>query len=276
MCQASPLIRWVGGKGRLLPELLTRAPKNYLNYYEPFLGGAAMFFALAPAGAVLADANGDLIAMYTAVRDRPEAVIRSLRRHRIAHIAGGASYYYKVRDQWNRGRLSWGMSRRAASFIYLLKTNFNGVWRLNRDGDYNVPIGKVSHPNICDTATIRTASLALQGKSLIHSDYQQAVSSAKPNDLIYFDSPYDMLGKMSFTTYTARGFDRQDQRQLASVAKHLVGRGCHVMLSNNDTPFIRSLYRGFKISRVKCGRSISSKITKRASVNELIITGGPS
>ena len=273
-----PVVKWVGGKTRLLPELVKRAPKKFNRLVEPFAGGAALYFHLAPERALLADSNGDLIATYAAIASDPEAVIRRLMDHRRVHAAAPDAHYYRTRARWNAGnRSAWSRARHAATFIYLNKTCFNGLWRVNRDGEFNVPIGRYSNPSICMPKVIRAASKALSSAKLLCSDYRKAIASVCSYDFIYLDPPYDPLSATSsFTGYSANAFGRDQQKELAETARELVARDAYVMLSNSDTPFIRSLYRGFKISRVKCGRSISSKITKRAAVNELIITGGPS
>ncbi len=266
------MIKWVGGKTKLLPELLARMPDRFGRYYEPFAGGAAMFFKLAPKRAVLADSNPDLIALYTAIAKDPNAVIRRLELHRAAHTE---DHYYAMREKWNHNHLSWPAPERAAAFIYLNKTCFNGLWRVNRSGDFNVPIGRYTDPPICVPETLRAASSVLARADLRCGDYQSAVDDAKPGDFLYFDPPYDPLTPTaSFTSYTAGAFGPDEQRTLAATAKQLVDRGCRVMLSNSDTPFIRSLYRGLHIDRVKCSRAINSNAAKRGDVDEVVITGG--
>jgi DNA adenine methylase len=269
---AAPVIKWVGGKTKLLNQLLARMPVRYGRYYEPFAGGAALFFRLAPKRAVLADSNADLIALYTAIADDASAVIRKLQAHRDAH---SEQHYYAMRERWNQHHASWPPSERAAAFIYLNKTCFNGLWRVNRAGDFNVPIGRYTDPPICVPEALRAASSVLARAELRCGDYQAAVEDAKPGDFLYFDPPYDPLKTTSsFTSYTAGDFDHEDQRSLSRLARALVDRGCHVMLSNNDTPFIRSLYKGFRIDRVKCPRAINSNAAKRGDVDELVITAG--
>lgn len=268
---AGPVIKWVGGKTKLLPQLLARAPERFGRYYEPFAGGAALFFRLAPRRAVLADGNPDLIALYTAIARDPAAVIRRLEAHRAAH---DEAHYYATRERWNASHASWTIAERAATFIYLNKTCFNGLWRVNRAGDFNVPIGRYVDPPICVPDAIRAAAGVLARAELRCADYQTAVSDAKANDFIYFDPPYDPLtATSSFTSYTAGAFGPDNQRELADTARRLVRRGCHVVLSNSDTPFIRSIYKGFEIERVRCPRAINSNAAKRGDVDELIISG---
>lgn len=270
--QASPIIKWVGGKTKLLPELLARMPDRYRTYYEPFAGGLALFFRVGPANAVIADANADLIALYKAVASDPASVIKRLERHRAEH---DESHYYAMRAKWNENHESWSNAGRAAAFIYLNKTCFNGLWRVNRSGDFNVPIGRYTDPPICVPETLRAAHTALARAELRHADYQESVADAERGDFLYFDPPYDpVTTTANFTSYSADGFGPDDQRALAETARSLVARGCKVMLSNSDTPFIRSIYKGFTIDRVKCARAINSNAAKRGDVDEVIVTGG--
>ncbi len=269
---AAPVVKWVGGKTKLLPELLARMPDDYARYYEPFAGGAALFFRLAPRRAVLADSNADLIGLYGALAGDVAAVIRRLQHHREAH---DETHYYKTRQRWNDRDVSWAAAERAAAFIYLNKTCFNGLWRVNRAGDFNVPIGRYTDPPICVPEALRAAAGVLARADLRCTDYRAAVADAAAGDFVYFDPPYDpVTTTANFTSYTVDAFSGDDQRALADCARMLVARGCRVMLSNSDTPFIRSIYRGFRIERVKCPRAINSNAAKRGDVDELIITGG--
>jgi DNA adenine methylase len=269
---AHPVVKWVGGKTKLLPELLARMPASFGRYYEPFIGGAALFFKLAPHRAVIADINPDLVGLYTTLARDPASVIRRLAHHRSAH---DETHYYATREKWNHHHMSWSEAERAATFIYLNKTCFNGLWRVNRAGDFNVPIGRYADPPICVPDALRAASTVLARAEIRHADYQTAIEDAKAGDFLYFDPPYDPLNSTSsFTSYTAGDFGPQDQKTLAATAKQLIDRGCKVMLSNNDTPFVRSLYKGLKIEKVKCTRAINSNAAKRGEIDELVITGG--
>jgi DNA adenine methylase len=269
---ASPVIKWVGGKTKLLAELIARLPERFGRYYEPFAGGAALFFRVAPERAVLADSNPDLIGLYTCLAADVTGVIRKLEHHRTAH---SEAHYYATRTRWNDRELSWSSADRAATFIYLNKTCFNGLWRVNRSGAFNVPIGRYTDPPICVPDTLRAASTLLERATLRCGDYRAAVADAGRGDFVYFDPPYDpVTPTASFTSYTADAFGTAHQRALADTARLLVARGCRVMLSNSDTPFIRSLYKGFQIDRVKCARAINSNAAKRGDVDEVIMTGG--
>ena len=268
---ASPIVKWVGGKSKLLGELTQRMPPRYGRYFEPFAGGAAMFFRVAPARATLADSNADLISLYTTLAVDVAGVIRRLEHHRMQH---DEQHYYAMRARWNERPATWTAADRAAAFIYLNKTCFNGLWRVNRAGDFNVPIGRYTDPPICVPEALRAAHALLARAELKCCDYREAVADAARNDFVYFDPPYDPITTTAnFTSYTADAFGAEQQRELAATARQLVGRGVKVMLSNSDTPFIRSLYRGFHIDRVKCPRAINSNAAKRGDVDEVIVTG---
>lgn len=270
--EAGPIVKWVGGKTRLLPELLARLPERWNRYYEPFAGGAALFFRVSPRRAVLADSNPDLIGLYTAVASDVAAVVRRLELHRTKH---DESHYYEMRTRWNDRDVSWSTPERAAAFIYLNKTCFNGLWRVNRSGAFNVPIGRYTDPPICVPDALRAAHDVLSRAELRCADYRRATADAKAGDFIYFDPPYDPVAPTAnFASYTADGFGPDDQRALADTARELVARGCQVMLSNSDTLFIRSIYKGFRVERVKCARAINSNAAKRGDVDELLITDG--
>ncbi|MBP8807061.1 MAG: DNA adenine methylase [Kofleriaceae bacterium] len=269
---AWPIIKWVGGKTKLLPELATRLPQGYRRYYEPFAGGAALFFHLGPTAAVLSDRNADLIGMYRAVAADPDGVLRRLALHRDAH---GTEHYYQTRARWNDRAVSWSVLDRAATFIYLNRTCFNGLWRVNKGGGFNVPMGRYKNPAIYDAETIGRASAVLRGATLLCGDYRDAVADAGPGDLVYFDPPYDpVTTTANFTAYTGDGFSRDDQATLANTVRELAERGCAVVLSNSDTPLIRSLYRGLRVDRVKCPRAINSDPTRRGDVDEVVVMAG--
>jgi DNA adenine methylase len=293
---AAPVVKWAGGKTKLLPELMKRMPKRYGSYYEPFCGGAALFFAARPPNrAILNDTNVDLMNVYRVLQfgDQADAVgrlVKALAAHARQHGRSGEAYFYKIRDRWNRSRPSLaqvaetGFGRvpiadvtRAAMFIYLNRTCFNGLWRVNRAGEYNVSFGDYANPRILDEDGLRAAGQALGRVDLRTLDYAAAVSDARGGDFVYFDPPYDPVTETAnFTGYAAGGFDRGEQERLAELAYQLSSRGVSVMLSNSDTKFIRKIYRGhgFTISRVMCPRRINSNAEKRGDVAELIITGG--
>ncbi|HEU5055467.1 MAG TPA: DNA adenine methylase [Kofleriaceae bacterium] len=268
---AAPIVKWAGGKSRLCDELIARSPRRYRRYLEPFLGGAALFFRLAPRFGVLSDCNADLINMYRCVAWNVEAVIKRLARHRADH---DEAHYYRMRERWNTaGELSADVDR-AAAFIYLNKTCYNGLWRVNSRGQFNVPVGRYDEPSIFDPAAMRAASKLLQRAEIAACHFRDAAEQARAGDFVYFDPPYHPLSETAnFTSYTAGSFGADDQRELADIARALVRRGCAVMVSNSDTDFIRDLYRGFRIDAVDCSRAINSKASARGPQRELIILG---
>ncbi len=255
-----------------MPELVSRLPSSWKRYYEPFSGGAALFFRVAPVDAVLADSNRDLINLYAAVAADVGAVIKKLESHRTKH---SQAHYYDTRARWNDHDATWPSVERAAAFIYLNKTCFNGLWRVNKSGEFNVPIGRYIDPPICVPTTLRAAQSVLSRTELRVGDYREAVADAGRGDFLYFDPPYDpVTPTANFTSYTANVFGADEQRALADTARTLVAKGAKVMLSNSDTPFIRSIYKGFQIDRVKCARAINSNAAKRGDVDEVIVVGG--
>lgn len=267
---ATPILKWAGSKRRLVPELLARMPKKYGRYYEPFAGGAALFFALSPDRATLGDINTDLVSVYKAVATEPAAVVRGLRRHAAAHTA---RHYYDLRDRWRR-RASWSSARRASAFIYFNRTCFNGLWRVNRAGDFNVPMGRYDNPTICEPENLKAAYAALQSAELKSGDFRSTIADAERGDVVYFDPPYVPVSRTAnFTSYSSGGFSLDDQRSLADTARELVARGIHVIVSNSDTPMVRKLYVGFRLDTVKVARSINSDVSGRGEIAELIITG---
>jgi len=246
-------------------------PKKFGEYYEPFVGGAAMFFALAPESACLGDMNRALIDTYCAVREDVEGVIERLKEYKAKHWKG--SYYYEMREGWNEHRWRSDEVGAAAAFIYLNKTCFNGVWRVNRSGEFNVPKGDYEDPPIVNPDNLRLAAKALKNARLLCNEYDATTAHAKKGDFVYFDPPYDPVSKTSnFTAYTKDAFGKEQQKKLAEHARALRAKGVQVMLSNNDTPFVRELYADFCIDNVKCGRAINSKGAKRGKVDEVIIT----
>jgi DNA adenine methylase len=257
----------VGGKRALLPEILPRLPAKIETYYEPFLGGGAVFFALAAEkrfeSAVLSDTNEELIETYRTVRDDVGNLIRRLKTHAAKH---SEEYFYKMRAK--RG------AEVAARMIYLNRTCFNGLYRVNRKGEFNVPFGKYANPTICDAENLRAVFEALDGNDLRNQDFERCVLVAEKGDAVYMDPPYSPASETAnFTAYTAGGFGPAEQERLRDVARKLIDRGVHVLLSNSDTPFVRKLYKGFKIEEVQAPRRVNSKGDKRGNVGELLISG---
>jgi DNA adenine methylase len=265
---ARPFLKWAGGKRQLLkqyaPYLLKREAVQ--RYFEPFAGSAAVYFHLQPANACLADVNEKLVEIYRVVQNNVEGLIEILGRFR-----NEEAEYYQVRSQ-NPAELS-GVER-AARLIYLNKTCYNGLYRENKKGAFNVPFGRYKNPTICDPARLRTSSAALQGVKLQVDDFAEVVSPAGPGDFVYFDPPYAPLNTTSnFTSYNYRGFDADDQQRLSTTFDLLASEGCHVMLSNSRTPLILELYegKGYRIVEIQARRFINSKADGRGPVTELLI-----
>jgi DNA adenine methylase len=270
----TPLVKWVGGKGRLLPELVRRMPARYERYFEPFAGGLALFFHLAPQRAFLGDANADLMATYRAVAADPERVIGRLHGMSVEHEVE-EGFYYRLRAAWNERRATWPADQRAAALLYFNRTCYNGLWRTNKAGGMNAPRGRYTNPTICDPERILACAKVLRQAELWTADYQQTTCDARRGDFVYFDPPYIPASPTaSFTNYTPGGFGARCHHELAELAQRLVARGVQVMLSNADVPMVRRLYKGWKIDRVRAARSINARADKRGAVGEVIITGG--
>ncbi len=268
---AGPFIKWVGGKGRLLSQLIPLLPPGVsaMRHVEPFAGGAAMFFARAPERALLADWNASLVETYAAVRDEVEGVIGELELLSLAHAEGS---YYGVRDRYNAATQS-SRTERAAMFIYLNKTCFNGLHRVNSKGHFNVPEGRYKNPRILDPLGLRAASAALRGVEVRHASFEDLLDYARPGDFVYLDPPYEPVSETaSFTSYTVgSGFSRADQTRLRDVVVALDRRGSKVMLSNSDVPFIRELYAKFRVDTVRAPRAINSDARGRGAVSEVVV-----
>ena len=278
---ARPFLKWVGGKRALVPELLTRMPKAYNTYHEPFIGGGALFFALGRPAA-LSDMNTRLIRTYQAIQTDVEAVIRILRT-----MPYDKEYYLRVRasnpETFHSSRPTWapagwnsgdGNTYCAAWFIYLNKTGFNGLYRVNRANQFNVPFGRYTNPRICDEVNLRACSAALQGSIIRREDFRAIVLRANPGDVCYFDPPYVPLSVTSnFASYTADGFSFRDQEDLRDIALALKRRRVHVILSNSGSPLVEQLYgEHFKLEPISVNRAINSKADQRGAVKEYIIT----
>jgi DNA adenine methylase len=260
-----PFLKWAGGKRQLLPSLLEHAPRDPSTYFEPFVGGGALFFALRPKRAVLADVNERLIRTYRGVKNNVEEVIRQLEGfpHR-------PEFFYKLREK----DIDAGTDADVAAwFIYLNKTGFNGLYRVNRDNRFNVPFGRYVNPTICDPDTLRACSAALAKAELLVEDFASVVKEARRGDFVYFDPPYVPLSVTSnFTSYTSWGFDHYGQKRLRDTARKLKKRGVRVLLSNSSAPSVRELYaEGFDITEVSATRLVNSKATARGAIVELLI-----
>ncbi len=264
-----PFLKWVGGKGQLLPELISRMPKKIDRYFEPFVGGGALFFNLQPTKAILSDANPELINLYEVVRDNVEALIKDLKKHKYAE-----KYFYKIRSADRTAAYKkWSPLKRASRLIYLNKTCFNGLYRVNSSGFFNTPFGRYTNPTIVDEKNLRACSVALQKVKIQVGGFESIERLVKKNDFVYFDPPYVPLSNTSaFTSYGKHGFDLRMQRSLFDLCCRLDKRGIKFMLSNSSAPFIRKLYKQFRVELVDATRSINSKATKRGAIKEVIVT----
>ncbi len=268
--EPAPIVKWAGGKTKLLPELLDSAPANYRRYYEPFLGGGALFFKLAPRIALLNDKNAELINTYRCLAWNVDAVVRRLVRLRNNH---SEEHYYATRERWNEQRGGMSEVEKAAVFVYLNKTCYNGLWRVNSQGKFNVPAGRYDNPMIFDAQHLRATSVQLRRAELVTGHFADAVDSAGNGDFVYFDPPYHPVTETAnFTSYTSENFSTSDQSELADVFRMLDKRGVYVVLSNSDTRFIRDLYRGFNVRTVECARAINSRAGGRGPVSEVIVS----
>jgi DNA adenine methylase len=272
-----PFLKWAGGKQRLLAQYETLFPASALRYLEPFVGGGAVFFHLwntgwLPERAFLFDHNPELVNAYRVVRDELDPLLDLLALHQARH---SRDYYYQVRGL-DRGEAALSDLERAARTIYLNKTCYNGLYRVNRKGQFNVPIGRYENPRILDADNLRAASAALQGVQLEVRGFRSLVEIGRAGDFFYFDPPYDPVSKTAnFTSYTAGSFRDGDQRALARVFTQLSEAGCLCMLSNSDTDFVRELYQGFRIERVRANRAISRDASGRGAVHEVVVRNYP-
>jgi DNA adenine methylase len=262
-----PFLKWAGGKSRLLAQFQPLLPPagSYARYLEPFLGSAAVFFELAPKVAILADVNREIVDCYDAIRSCPEDVIRELDKHE-----HDRAHYYEVRDARPRK-----LAAKAARTIYLNKTGYNGLYRVNRAGRFNVPMGRYDNPGFRSPllfATLRACSSALAAAEILTADFENVLARARARDFVYLDPPYVPVSPTAdFTSYAAGGFGWADQQRLASACKALDRRGVRLMLSNSDTPSVRALYAGFRVDTVLAARSINSKATRRGQVGEVVV-----
>jgi len=259
-----PFLKWAGGKSKLIEQYIPYFPKDFQTYYEPFLGGGAVFFYLQPKKAVITDINSDLINAYRCVRNNLEQLIPLLEKHQQRH---SKEYYYQV-----RAHLLTTEVERAARLIYLNKTCFNGLYRENSKGVFNVPIGKYINPTIYNSNLLRSVAVILQSAQIEVRPFDAVVDYAKPNDFVYFDPPYYPLSPTSnFTAYSRYSFNEYEQIKLKGTFAELAERGVKVMLSNSDCPFVRELYSNFRIHEISAARAINSNAEKRGKITEVLV-----
>jgi len=272
-----PFLKWAGGKRQLLPEIVKYVPKRTSKhtYYEPFIGGGALLFELQPQKAVINDSNKELINCYEVVRDSLDELIEELSKDKYTN---SETSYYEMRDLDRSTKKYEILSEveKAARIIYLNKTCYNGLFRVNSQGQFNVPFGRYKNPNFLDDAVLRAVNKYLNSNNitLLNQDFEEAVKDAKRGDFVYFDPPYDPVSETaSFTGYDVNGFNREQQKRLKKVFDDLNKRGCKVMLSNSCTDFILDLYKDYQdtIIKVRATRSINSNALKRGRVEEVLV-----
>ncbi len=259
-----PFLKWVGGKSQILDRLLSLVPNFAGTYHEPFLGGGALFFALRPRRSILADCNRRLIRTYRGLRDHPDHVI-----DRLHESPYEKSFYLAQRDRPIDAETDVDV---AAWMIYLNRTGFNGLYRVNRNNQFNVPFGRHNRPLICDEANLRACSTVLQRAQLFHDAFESVESRAQPGDFVYFDPPYEPLSATSnFTSYSSGGFTIDDQRRLRDLALRLKRRRVHVLVSNSAAEPIYALYeRDFEVHEVQALRKVNCRREGRGRITELI------
>lgn len=268
-----PFLKWVGGKRQLIPEIMKRLPKGIssYSYYEPFIGGGALFFELQLKHAVINDFNEELINVYRVIRDNPDELIESLRKHE-----NTAEYYYELRNI-DRFPLFQNLTsvERASRIIYLNKTCFNGLYRVNSAGEFNTPFGKYKHPNIVNEPVIRAVSNYLNTADIeiMSGDYEKVLNDVGAHSFVYLDPPYHPISASSnFTGYVQGGWSEKDQIRLKKACDELTAKGGKFLLSNSASDFIQKLYSDYNIYTVRATRAINSDSTKRGQIDELLIS----
>lgn len=265
-----PFLKWAGGKRQLLPEIRRFVPKKFNTYFEPFVGAGAVLLDLQPKRAVVNDINYELINAYRVIKTDVEALIADLGKHK-----NEKEYYYQLRDLDRSDEYSsLSFIKRASRIIFLNKTCFNGLFRVNSQGQFNVPFGDYSNPKIVNDIVLRAVHQYLTSNdiTILNEDFETAVIPATKNDFVYFDPPYDPVSDTSsFTGYNLDGFNRDNQVRLKQVFDHLSNRGCKVLLSNSATPFVRELYNKYKTVTISANRAINSDALKRGKVDEILV-----
>lgn len=265
-----PFVKWVGGKRQLINEINKYIPKGNYTYYEPFIGGGAVLFHLQPKKAIINDFNEELVNVYRIIRDNVDELIESLEQHK-----NEEEYYYRMRAYDRQEEYSnWTDVQRASRFIYLNKTCYNGLYRVNLSGYFNTPFGRYKNPNIVNETVLRAVSKYLNSNKVTIKcgDFQDALKRIRKNSFVYFDPPYDPVSDSSnFTGYTAGGFGREEQIRLKEVCDTLTKKEIKFLLSNSNTNFIRELYSNYNIEIVGANRAINSVSYKRGEVEEVLI-----
>lgn len=265
MSFAKPFLKWAGGKRQLLPAIRANLPASFARYHEPFVGGGAVFFDLAPKRAVLSDANDELVSCYLVVRDRVRDLVAALRGH-----VYEKEHYYRVRAL---DPSALDAVERAARTIYLNKAGYNGLYRVNSRGIFNVPFGRHRNPTICDEPNLLACSAQLRGAEIARRPFESVLGVAAAGEFVYFDPPYIPVSRTSnFTAYSDLRFEEAEQERLARAFEELARRGVRVMLSNSDVEWVRERYAAFRVTEVLATRSVNSVSSSRGLIGELLVT----
>ncbi|CYV24848.1 DNA adenine methylase [Streptococcus suis] len=268
-----PFTKWTGGKRQLLPVIKSLMPDNYNSYFEPFIGGGAVFFELIPKKAIINDFNSELINCYRQIKDNPQKLIELLVEHQKNN---SKDYYLELRSVDRDDRIhAMTDTERAARIMYMLRVDFNGLYRVNSKNQFNVPYGRYKNPKIVDSDLILSISQYLNKNNIeiLTGDFEKAVEDVGAGDFVYFDPPYIPLSETSaFTSYTHEGFSYEDQVRLRDVFRKLDKKGAYVMLSNSSSPLVEELYKGFNIHKVEAIRTNGAKASSRGKISEIIVT----
>lgn len=265
LSQISPYVKWVGGKRQMINELISLVPKHYNNYIEPFFGGGALFFYLQPKDAIINDLNSEITNSMNVIKTKYDSLISLLDEFTRKH---NETFYYEIRNENSNDKLI-----KAARFIYLNKAGFNGMYRVNKNNQFNVPFGKKEKINLYNVDNLSKINKLLNNNNIkiFNKSYKDILENVQPNDFVFLDPPYD-TDKNEFTSYTNLGFDRKNQEELACLLDHLSEKGIRWMLTNNATDFIIKRYKKYNQKIIKTNRSINCDATKRKkSANEIII-----
>ena len=263
-----PIVKWIGGKRQLMFELLKNMPQNYNRYFEPFIGGGALFFELQPDNAYISDMNEELINLYQVVRDNVDELITDLQKHDISK-----EYFMEIRNiDRTEDYENWSDVQKASRFIYLNRTCFNGMYRVNSKGEFNVPFGHYKNPRIIDENNLLNCSNLLQRTEIKHADFSEILTKVQKGDFVYFDPPYVPLSETSsFTSYTKGGFDIDMQFKLRDVCDELDSMGVKFLLSNSDTKLVNELYESYNIKKVFASRQINANADGRGKITEVLV-----
>ncbi|HEM3661796.1 TPA: DNA adenine methylase [Streptococcus suis] len=268
-----PFTKWTGGKRQLLPVIKSLMPDNYNSYFEPFIGGGAVFFELIPKKAIINDFNSELINCYRQIKDNPQKLIELLVEHQKNN---SKDYYLELRSVDRDDRIhAMTDTERAARIMYMLRVDFNGLYRVNSKNQFNVPYGRYKNPKIVDSDLILSISQYLNKNNIeiLTGDFEKAVEDVGAGDFVYFDPPYIPLSETSaFTSYTHEGFSYEEQVRLRDVFRKLDKKGAYVMLSNSSSPLVEELYKGFNVHKVEATRTNGAKASSRGKISEFIVT----